>query len=49
MSIKGTLIGLIVLEIRWLGQWQIQGEGPGGPNPPITLDACLRLKFLQCT
>ena len=27
-------------------KWQIQGEGPGGPDPPVRPDACLRLKFL---
>ena len=27
-------------------QWRIQGEGPGGPDPPLRPDACLRLKFL---
>ena len=30
-----------------LYQWQIQGEGPGGLNPTIRPDACLRLKFLH--
>ena len=28
-------------------QWQIKGEGPGGPHPLIRPDACLRLKFLH--
>ena len=28
-------------------QWRIQGEGPGGPDPHIRPDACLRLKFLH--
>ena len=28
-------------------QWRIQGEDPGGPDPPIRPDTCLRLKFLH--
>ena len=31
-------------------QWRIQGEGPGGPDPPLPSDLtlnCLRMQFLH--